>query len=147
MSDSDAVYNFTHGGKSYYRFTEAAALAAGVPQATIDAAKVAAALTRLAARRKIAERAGITWEEHPVATDDKSQAKLAAAYNLAQQTGFTSLKWRCADGSFITLDAADVTELANAVAAHVEACFDNEAALRPAVQADPTADIETGWPA
>lgn len=53
---------------------------------------------------------------------------------------------------FITLDAMTVIGLAQAIRAHVQACFDNEAALSAAIDAAEdhdaleSIDVEAGWP-
>lgn len=107
----------------------------------------AAALIVLAARRFDAETGGTAWNGHPVKTDRESQGLVTGALLSSQQAGFDGLGWKMADGTLVTLTAADVQALAQTVGAHVQACFAREAELIPAVQADITADIETGWPA
>ena len=44
------------------------------------------------------------------------------------------------------LDAATIIAVAQAVRAHVQACFDRENALLAALDADEPYDIEAGWP-
>jgi hypothetical protein len=52
----------------------------------------------------------------------------------------------------VTLDAAAITAVAMAVRAHVQACFDREAALKTEIEAAKMADgivaldLNTGWP-
>lgn len=106
-----------------------------------------AALGVLAARRYRAETAGTTWNGHPVATDRQSQALITGAVVASQQSGFTALQWKMTDGTFVKLTATKIKAMGDAVAAHVQAAFANEATLIPAVTADIDADIETGWPA
>jgi hypothetical protein len=54
--------------------------------------------------------------------------------------------------TFVTLDAASITAVAMVVRAHVQACFDNEAALKAEIEAATMADgiaaldLNTGWP-
>jgi hypothetical protein len=136
----------------YSGWTEADALAANVPPQVIAQAKAAAARQRLAARRYQAEIAGTTWTDangvaHPVATDRQSQSLVMGALLASTLPGFAGLNWKMADGTFVALAAADIASLAQAVRAHVQGCFDREAELAPQVDADPTTDIESGWPA
>lgn len=143
---SDPLYTFDYNGSTYCNMSEKAALAAKVPQATIDAAKTVVALKVLAARRYEAEIAGTIWSSHPVATDRQSQALVMGALLATMQNPAATVEWKMKDGTFVTLTAADVEAMAQAVRAHVQAAFANEKALVPAVQANFSADISTGWP-
>ncbi|MDI3259464.1 MAG: DUF4376 domain-containing protein [Sinobacteraceae bacterium] len=102
---------------------------------------------RLAARRYLAETSGTQWNGHPVATDRQSQAMITGALLLSQMPNFPGVNWKMADGTFVQLSAADVQSMAAAVAAHVQGCFANEAALAAQVMQDPETDIDAGWPA
>jgi hypothetical protein len=62
-----------------------------------------------------------------------------------------STRWKSIDGSFVSLDAAGVIALGNAVAGHVAACFAAEATLVAAIEAGTVASAEAiasaAWPA
>lgn len=95
------------------------------------------------ARRDRAIAAGIVVGGFPVQTDDLSQQRIIGAALAAMVDPSATVRWKVADGSFVTLDAPTVIAIAQAVRAHVQACFDREAEL----VADPEAVIDTGWPA
>ncbi|MDO8840673.1 MAG: DUF4376 domain-containing protein [Parvibaculum sp.] len=83
-----------------------------------------------------------------IATDDRSKmmigfAQARALANPAYMTG-----WKGADGAFVMLDASVVIAIANAVAAHVEACFALEATVLAAIAAGTmttTAEIDAAF--
>lgn len=105
-------------------------------------------LALIAARRYEAEVSGITLGGIPVATDDRSKLLInGAALRATRETGYT-LRWKTGDG-FIDLSAEQVLAMADAVADHVQACFDREAELQAAVaDGSITAELlEQGWPA
>lgn len=109
-------------------------------------------LAELAALRWQKETSGITFAEAPFATDATSQTKYLSAALAAQMDPALSLMWKAKDGRFVRLGAAEIAQLAAAVRAHVQACFDREAELRAAIEAADTPDavkavvINTGWP-
>lgn len=121
------------------------------PPLTLDEAK-SRRLAALAARRWRAETGGMVVDEVPVATDTNSQAKITGAALDATLDPTAVVRWKCADGVFRELDAEQILALARAMRAHVQACFDHEAALTTAIDAATDAaalaaiDIETGWP-
>lgn len=101
----------------------------------------------IAARRYEAEVSGITLGGIPVATDDRSKLLInGAALRATRETGYT-LRWKTYEG-FIDLSAEQVLAMADAVADHVQACFDREAELQSAVaDGSITAEmLEQGWP-
>ncbi|AZG78166.1 DUF4376 domain-containing protein [Methylocystis rosea] len=110
------------------------------------------ALQALADRRWRAETGGISVNGSPVATDDRSQAKFVGACLAATLDASYSVQWKIADQGFVTLDRDQIIAIARAVRAHVQACFDREAALAEEIQAAPdeqafsAIDIEGGWP-
>jgi hypothetical protein len=106
-----------------------------------------ARLDALAARRWQAEEGGMS--SPPMATDRVTQAKLTGAYVKATQDPAFTVNWKVGRGAFVTLDAATIIALGDAVTTHVQTCFDREAALTAQIlaAADPTSiDINTGWP-
>lgn len=109
-------------------------------------------LAALAARRFAAETGGVTVAGMPVETGRATQAILTGARILAKENSAYAVDWKTAAG-FVTLDAAAIIAAADAVAAHVQACFSNEKAIAAeiAAAADAAAvaavDIDAGWPA
>jgi hypothetical protein len=111
-----------------------------------------ARLQELAQRRYAAEEGGTTLGGNPLATDRITQAKITSAYVKAvADDGFQITAWKSGSGVFSTLTAASIIAAANAIEAHVQACFDNEASLSGKITdaADlaelAAVDIEGGW--
>lgn len=65
----------------------------------------------------------------------------------------TVVNFKTSTGAFVTLNQAQMTGIALAVAAHVQGCFSNEGALTVAINAAATVaavqaiDLNAGWPA
>lgn len=115
--------------------------------ATVDAAAEAKAEAKaaVAARRYDAEIAGTTVHGLPVQTDRASQALVTGAALAASLDPDYTVKWKTAAG-FVDLSAAQIIGIAQAIRAHVQACFDREAELGTAIDAGEPYDITTGWP-
>jgi len=98
------------------------------------------------------ETGGTTFAGMPLATDAVSQTKYIGAVVGAQMDPNATMKWKLDDGTFVTLDAATIVNVAMAVRAHVQACFDREAVLKAAIDAAAdreeldAIDIASGWP-
>jgi hypothetical protein len=101
---------------------------------------------QIKARRDEAIAAGIVINGLPVQTDDMSQQRITGAALAASLDPTLEVRWKVGNGAFVTLDAPAVITIAQAVRAHVQACFDREADLRDAIDAGQTPDIDTGWP-
>jgi len=95
----------------------------------------------IAARRYQAEVGGIVINGMNIPSDRDTQMKMMAARIRAKEDANYSVQWKT-PGGFVALSAAQVIAIADALADHVQACFDREAALL----ADPSLDINTGWP-
>lgn len=114
---------------------------------------VAEKLAALAARRWQAETGGIVVGGLAVKTDAETSAKLTAAYVQAEKNAAFTVRWKVETGVFVTLDAATIIALGDAVTVHVQACFNREDELTTAILAAADAaaleaiDIESGWPA
>lgn len=93
------------------------------------------ALNELADRRWRAETAGITVAGLAVSTSRESQAMIAAAAFLAQPVRF-----KTAAGEWVELTAEGMADLARAVGAHVQACFDAEHQAAAAIAAATSAE-------
>lgn len=112
-----------------------------------------AKLASLAAKRWQVETGGIIVAGMPIKTDEDTQRKITGAYVQVTRDPSFVVKWKVAPGVFIDLDAATIIAIGDAVTAHIQACFANEAALTAAIlaAADIAAldaiDIESGWPA
>jgi hypothetical protein len=101
----------------------------------------AAARARLKAhageKRFATETGGITANGISIPTDRMTQAQLTGAYNYLQVVPSATINWKLADGTFVNLNAAAITAIATAVAAHVQACFAAEASLAAGIDASP----------
>lgn len=112
------------------------------PQITAEAYEAAAtavlkaSLTAYAARlRWKKEAGGIIVEGQAIATDRESQALISGAYSLVQAQPETIIQFKTRAG-FVSLDAAQMSAIAVAVAKHVQACF--------GIEADAVAEIQSG---
>lgn len=115
--------------------------------------KKAAVQANLAHRRWQAEEGGTTLGGMPLATDRVTQAKMSAVYVKADKDPtYTIPAWKSAPGTFSTLDAATIIAAADAIEAHIQACFAREAELSALIDAAENADslaaidIDAGWP-
>lgn len=106
-------------------------------------------LVAVAARRFIAEVAGITVAGVSVYTDRTTQNKLTAAAFRALRNPEYTVDWKCTNGSFITLNAEQITAIADAVGDYVQACYTREGELVAAFNDGTYTEemLEEGWPA
>jgi hypothetical protein len=105
-----------------------------------DDLKIAKAkkLAEIAAERWKAEVGGVAGEGLAIDTSRESQALITGAALAATLDPNYICQWKTSSG-FVTLDAATVLTVAQAVRAHVQGCFDREAELSAAVEAAGTA--------
>lgn len=121
------------------------------PQLSIEELRHARLLA-LADYRWQREISGVVIGGAPIPTDRESQAKLTSAYVLASANPAFSLRWKVDLGIFVTLDAATIIVIGDAVGAYVRACFDREDELTTEILAAANAealaeiDLESGWP-
>ncbi|WP_341522219.1 DUF4376 domain-containing protein [Pseudomonas sp. G.S.17] len=104
--------------------------------------------TQIAARRYTAEIAGTTIDGMPIDTGRDSQGLITGAAVQAIIDPEYSLHWKTSAG-FVELTGQQILGVASMVRAHVQACFNREAALLDAV-AEGTitaAMLDEGWPA
>lgn len=124
---------------------------------TIDWGKAVTAETRAASRdgaareairqrRDVAIASGLFFAGFAVGTDDQSQARIMGAALSAMLDPAYSVGWKTAGGAFVTLTAPQVIALAQAMRAHVQACFDREAALLADLAAGQPYAVDDGWP-
>lgn len=115
-------------------------------------AQRATKLSALAAKRWQVETGGIIVGGITIKTDEDTQRKVTGAYVQAEKNPAFTAKWKVATGVFVDLDAATIILIGDALTAHVQACFANEAVLTDAIMgaADwPTlkaVNIDAGWP-
>lgn len=103
--------------------------------------------TEARARRDQAIASGIvTVGDAPILTDDTTQQRLTAVALAVTLDPAATIRWKCADGHFRVLDAAQVIAAAQAVRAYVQACYDREAELLAALDAGEPVDVDAGWP-
>jgi hypothetical protein len=100
-------------------------------------------------RRYMVETGGIVIDGSSISTDRVSQSLITGAYNYVQANPKITIHFKTAAG-FVELTAAQMTTIANAVGAHVQAAFTTESAVVLAIM-DGTirtfADIDAAsWP-
>lgn len=110
------------------------------------AAEHAARRESIRLRRDRAIDAGTTLAGMPVATDDKTQTRIMGAAVAAMLDPAYSVDWKMASGAFATLTGPQIIAVAQAIRAHVQACFDREAALLADLMAGRAYDLDEGWP-
>ena len=114
-------------------------------------------LSELKDYRDLKIEGGVTLGNISVTTDNLTQQRLAAARTVAREALDNSqtytVDWKAGNGWF-TLDAATIILLADAVRAHIQACFSQEKTHYEAIKAYYDADnksaiesydITTGW--
>ena len=89
-----------------------------------------------AAARYAKETGGITVGNAQIATDRSSQAMIANTVAYMTQQGVAAVNYKTGVG-FVSLSLAQITAIAKAVGAHVQACFDAEQAVDAGVSATP----------
>jgi hypothetical protein len=99
----------------------------------------AAKLAEIASARYTAETSGVTINGATIATDRTSQAMITGAALKATQDETYACQWKTASG-FVSLAAAQIIAVADAVRDHVQGCFDQEATLAAQVEAAQTID-------
>lgn len=113
---------------------------------TRAAERAQAARDAIRDRRDTAIASGLFFAGVPVGTDDQSQARVMGAAMSAMLDPGYSVAWKTAGGAFVTLTAPQVIALAQAMRAHVQACFDREAALLAELSAGQIYAVDDGWP-
>ncbi|MBT9247656.1 DUF4376 domain-containing protein (plasmid) [Gemmobacter fulvus] len=116
-----------------------------LPAARAEQAR-AALRAAVTARRDRAIAAGLVQEGLAIATDDLSQSRILGAALSAVIDPDLVLGWKTADGRMVPLTAPQILALAKAVRAHVQACFDREAAILADLAVGGTPDLAAGWP-
>lgn len=69
------------------------------------------------------ETSGVNLNGARILTDRESQATIGGAFSSLQAGLVTSIDWKAANGVWITLGLAEMTAIAQAVAAHVQQSF------------------------
>lgn len=142
-----AAGEFTYGSMITDGQKQQIAAVLSVHNPRLSALKEYAALARFRA-----ETGGLVTAGIKVATDRQSQAMISGACLMAQANPAFTTQWKAEDGTFVTITAAEIVAMAQAVAAHVSACFSTEAALVAGIIASPaqitaTAQIDAAFAA
>lgn len=89
-----------------------------------------------AAKRWEKEVGGIEINGLTVSTDDRSKTMISGARVAAQNDPDFTTQWKSSNGSFVTINAAAVIAISDAMLRHVSDCF--------AIEAQVLAEIEAG---
>lgn len=109
-------------------------------------------LSELSTKRYEIETGGMTFSGMQILTDRQTSSIITAAYVTAKSDPNYSIRWKVRDGLFVTLNATTLIFIAEAVRAHVQACYLNEDNLTTQILALNNADavrafnINGGWP-
>lgn len=102
-------------------------------------------------KRWLVEAGGIVVGGVPVATDDRSKIMIIGARVKADADANFTAQWKLPSGDFLTINAATIIGISDAVLAHVDASFAAEAAVLAEIAAGTittTAEIDAAaWPA
>ncbi|MBB5700687.1 hypothetical protein FHS76_000530 [Ochrobactrum daejeonense] len=93
-------------------------------------------------KRWLKETGGIEINGLTVATDDRSKTMISGARVAAQNDPNFTTQWKGADGSFVTIDAAAVIGISDAMLAYVSNCFATEAQVLAGVEAGAITTVE-----
>lgn len=104
------------------------------PPVTLESAKEAK-LAELADWRYRQEIGGVNFFGARIKTDRESQATVNSAFTSLSQGFITSIDWKAAGGVWIQLGLEQIRPIAQAVAAHVQACFTAEKNLAAEINA------------
>ncbi|SCM73337.1 conserved hypothetical protein [uncultured Pleomorphomonas sp.] len=117
--------------------------------AVASAPTTAELVSYAAAKRYAVETGGVTVAGASIDTGRESQAMITGAYAYAHANPEANVSFKATSG-WVILTAAEVTAIATAVAAHVQACFTAEKAIDDAIDAGTvttTAEIDAwAWP-
>lgn len=104
-------------------------------------------LAEMATARYVEETVGITVSGAEIKTDRESQSLITGAALQATQNSDYTTPWKCSNG-FVTLTAAQILAIAQAVRAHVEAAFAKEATVDAQIEVATTeAELDAiVWP-
>jgi len=84
-------------------------------------------------------------------TSEKAQARINGAYSAVLIDPARIIDFKNSDGSWVQINATVMTEIANAVAAHVQSCFTNEKVLNELIKSKSSyddlmdIDLNVGW--
>ena len=105
-------------------------------------------------RRYSVETSGITLPNGvKIKTDRESQAQLSSAYSSLKNGLITDTQWKGDNGEWVLVTLTEIEPIAQAVAAHVRACFAAEKQHFESIDAITTFEgldqynTNTGWPA
>ena len=135
---ADADARWTHDGENW-----------SAPVEPVDPGIDIIAYTK--AKRYTIETGGIIVAGASVSTTRDSQAMITGAYNFAKENPDATFSF-AADSGSVELTAAGMIALAQAVGAHVQACFAAQAAILADIESGDVTSIEdvddhSAWPA
>ena len=113
--------------------------------ATLQAEDLARTKDVIKARRDASIATGVTIGGIRIETDDLSQVRIVGAAVAVMQDPTLVINWKTGSGH-VSLNAETVLVAAQAVRAHIQACFDREAEILGHLNAGEPYDLETGWP-
>lgn len=97
-----------------------------IPEETLESVR-REKLLEIAAWRYLEETKGVYINGNLISTTRDSQASLTATFTSMKEGFISTVNWKMADGTFVTLSLSDITAIAQAVVSHVQSCFDREA--------------------
>jgi len=127
-----AIFNELLGGKhgdiAAFTPVQPNSVVVAVPAPTLDELKILK-IAEIAAWRYAEETGGIVVDGLPITTDRDSQVAVTSAYANLKNGLISSVNWKTANGSWVTLELAEFEQIAKQVALHVQACFTQERQL------------------
>ena len=102
-------------------------------------------LSELASLRYTKETSGIVVDGVSISTDRESQAMISGAYCACLIDPTRIIDFKGTNG-WVQLTSSEITNIASAVAIHVQSCFTHEKELTALLHADINTDLTTGWP-
>ena len=133
--------NYVHGKRTVGMYWDGSRMVSQLP-ANINSQ----ARKQIKERRDKAIVTGTLVNGMVVATDDLSQQRITGAALAATVDPSVTVRWKLPDDTFVTLGAAQIIDLAQAVRTHIQSCFDREAELLAALNAGESYDLDAGWP-
>lgn len=118
----------------------ASILAEGLPTVDGDTLRTSL-LEEVTSLRDEGIAAGTLYGERPIHTDDQSQQRATGAAVAAGFDSSYSVGWKFADGTFATLGAQEIIEMASTIQEHVQACFNAEAIVSAQIEALEEAEL------
>ena len=78
------------------------------------------------------------WNSHTFQCDERSQSRIMSAVQRAQLDSTLTMVWTLSDNSTVTLNATELKQVGQALAAHIDACHVKARGLRAQINAAET---------